>query len=80
MSSVPFDLARIGAGLPVAGVLGELRAALAGGVAVVQAPPGTGKTTLVPPLAADLLLERAAGSAAPACSCHRDREARRAFG
>ncbi|GAB2618687.1 ATP-dependent helicase HrpB [Kocuria himachalensis] len=58
MSSVPFDLARIGAGLPVAGVLGELRAALAGGVAVVQAPPGNGKTTLVPPLVADLLHER----------------------
>ncbi|MFE7631966.1 helicase-related protein, partial [Kocuria sp. NPDC057446] len=63
MSSVPFDLARIGAGLPVAGVLGELRAALAGGVAVVQAPPGTGKTTLVPPLTADLLHARAAGPA-----------------
>ncbi|MFI7742715.1 ATP-dependent helicase HrpB [Kocuria rhizosphaericola] len=62
MSSVPFDLARIGAGLPVAGVLDELRAALAGGVAVVQAPPGTGKTTLVPPLVADLLHERATGS------------------
>ncbi|PWF82306.1 ATP-dependent helicase HrpB [Kocuria rosea] len=61
MSPVPFDLARIGAGLPVAGVLGELRAALAGGVAVVQAPPGTGKTTLVPPLVADLLHERATG-------------------
>ncbi|MFI7584874.1 ATP-dependent helicase HrpB [Kocuria sp. M1N1S27] len=62
MSSVPFDLARIGAGLPVAGVLGELRAALAGGAAVVQAPPGTGKTTLVPPLVADLLHERAGGT------------------
>jgi ATP-dependent helicase HrpB len=61
MSTAPFDLARIGAGLPVAGVLGELRAALAGGVAVVQAPPGTGKTTLVPPLVADLLHGRAEG-------------------
>ncbi|KUG62057.1 ATP-dependent helicase [Kocuria rosea subsp. polaris] len=63
MSTAPFDLARIGAGLPVAGVLGELRAALGHGAAVVQAPPGTGKTTLVPPLVADLLHERATGAA-----------------
>ncbi|MFF0943950.1 ATP-dependent helicase HrpB [Kocuria sp. CPCC 205300] len=62
MSPVPFDLARIGAGLPVAGVAGQLRAALAGGAAVVQAPPGSGKTTLVPPLVADLLHGRAGGA------------------
>jgi ATP-dependent helicase HrpB len=55
VSPTPFDLARIGAGLPVASVLDDLRAALAGGTAVVQAPPGSGKTTLVPPLVADLL-------------------------
>ncbi|MFI7483680.1 ATP-dependent helicase HrpB [Kocuria sp. M1R5S2] len=61
MTSAPFDLDRIGAGLTVAGVLGELRNALAGGAAVVQAPPGTGKTTLVPPLLADHLHERRAG-------------------
>lgn len=46
---VPFDLRRIGAGLPVAGAVGALMDAVRGmGVAVVQAPPGTGKTTLVP--------------------------------
>lgn len=49
-----FDLAAIGAGLPFAASLPALTDALAGGVAVVQAPPGTGKTTLVPPLLADL--------------------------
>ena len=39
--------------LPVASVLGEIRAALRErGVVVVHAPPGTGKTTLVPPLVA----------------------------
>lgn len=49
------DLQRIGTGLPFATSLPALRAALlARGVAVVQAPPGTGKTTLVPPLLADL--------------------------
>lgn len=63
MHTPPFDLARIGAGLPVAGVVGELRAALSGGVAVVQAPPGTGKTTLVPPLVADVLHGRGGGPA-----------------
>lgn len=54
-----FDLARIGAGLPIAAAVGDLEAALTSadgcGVAVVQAPPGTGKTTLVPPLVANLL-------------------------
>lgn len=48
-----WDLARIGAGLPFADALPELTAALtAHGVAVVQAPPGSGKTTLAPPLVA----------------------------
>ncbi|WP_459384855.1 ATP-dependent helicase HrpB [Arthrobacter humicola] len=49
-----FDLGAIGAGLAFAESLGALAAALhaggAGASAVVQAPPGTGKTTLVPPL------------------------------
>ncbi|GAB2862445.1 ATP-dependent helicase HrpB [Nocardioides pacificus] len=41
--------------LPVVGGLGALVAALgAEGVAVVQAPPGTGKTTMVPPAVAVL--------------------------
>ncbi|MFB0836140.1 ATP-dependent helicase HrpB [Arthrobacter halodurans] len=54
----PFDLAAIGAGLVFAESLNRLAAALADGgaaaTAVVQAPPGTGKTTLVPPLVANL--------------------------
>ncbi|MCL3859742.1 ATP-dependent helicase HrpB [Actinotalea sp. K2] len=42
--------------LPVADGLGSLSAALRGhGTAVVHAPPGTGKTTLVPPLVAGLV-------------------------
>ncbi|MDO5710839.1 MAG: DEAD/DEAH box helicase, partial [Micrococcales bacterium] len=52
MTSSDFDLNVIGAGLPFAAALEELRRALVGGVAVVQAPPGSGKTTLVPPLIA----------------------------
>ncbi|MDP5226721.1 MULTISPECIES: ATP-dependent helicase HrpB [Arthrobacter] len=57
-----FELDVIGAGLPFAAALPELRAALSTGpadgggpAAVVQAPPGTGKTTLVPPLVAPLV-------------------------
>lgn len=54
----PFDLTAIGNGLVFATSLGDLEAALAAhapaGTAVVQAPPGTGKTTLVPPLVANL--------------------------
>ena len=53
-----FDLGVIGAGLTFAESLGALAAALQGGgagaSAVVQAPPGTGKTTLVPPLLANI--------------------------
>ena len=53
-----FDLGAIGAGLAFAESLGALAAALhaggAGASAVVQAPPGTGKTTLVPPLLANI--------------------------
>ena len=49
-----FDLDRIGAGLPVAASLPELSHALGNQTAsrttaVIQAPPGTGKTTLIPP-------------------------------
>ncbi|MDQ0821238.1 ATP-dependent helicase HrpB [Arthrobacter sp. V4I6] len=58
VASGPFDLRVIGTGLTFAASLGELAAALrlAGpaGAAVVQAPPGTGKTTLVPPLLANI--------------------------
>ncbi|MFC5433595.1 ATP-dependent helicase HrpB [Microbacterium suwonense] len=48
-----FDLARIGEGLSFASALDDLTTALdASTSAVVSAPPGTGKTTLVPPLLA----------------------------
>ncbi|MGX1161183.1 ATP-dependent helicase HrpB [Arthrobacter sp. SLBN-100] len=53
----PFDLAAVGAGLVFADSLAALTQVLGGGAgraAVVQAPPGTGKTTLVPPLLANL--------------------------
>lgn len=53
-----FDLDAIGAGLVFTDSLGALAEALgasgAAGTAVVQAPPGTGKTTLVPPLLANI--------------------------
>lgn len=53
------DLAAIGRGLPFAEALADLRAAVTGrGVAVVQAPPGSGKTTLAPPLVADCVAGR----------------------
>ncbi|GLB63743.1 ATP-dependent helicase HrpB [Dietzia sp. NCCP-2495] len=49
-----FDLDHIGRGLPFAEALPDLRDALSSaGTAVVQAPPGTGKTTLVPPAVAN---------------------------
>ncbi|MGF9647022.1 ATP-dependent helicase HrpB [Pseudarthrobacter oxydans] len=59
----PFDIAAIGAGLAFASSARALTEALTRGddgrdgprSAVVQAPPGTGKTTLVPPLLANLL-------------------------
>ncbi|MFD5277678.1 ATP-dependent helicase HrpB [Pseudarthrobacter sp. NPDC058362] len=60
--AAPFDLDAIGSGLAFAGSLSALASALAAGeadgtgaAAVVQAPPGTGKTTLVPPLLANMV-------------------------
>lgn len=52
-----FDLDRIGAGLPAAALLPKLRTALdaAASNLVIQAPPGTGKTTVVPPAVAEAL-------------------------
>ncbi|MBD8043819.1 ATP-dependent helicase HrpB [Arthrobacter sp. Sa2BUA2] len=54
----PFNLSALGRGLTFARSLPDLAAALdpadGGRTAVVQAPPGTGKTTLVPPLVANL--------------------------
>ncbi|HSN36821.1 MAG TPA: ATP-dependent helicase HrpB [Arthrobacter sp.] len=59
----PFDLGAIGSGLAFVQSLGLLADALRSGgpdaTAVVQAPPGTGKTTLVPPLLANLALANA---------------------
>ncbi|QPK79239.1 ATP-dependent RNA helicase [Corynebacterium lizhenjunii] len=49
-ASQPFDLRRIGKGLPVAETIATLPDT---GHVVVQAPPGTGKTTLVPPAVAN---------------------------
>ncbi|ATG56013.1 ATP-dependent helicase HrpB [Brachybacterium ginsengisoli] len=49
-----FDLGVIGAGLPVAAAQDALETAARSGALVVTAPPGTGKTTLVPPLVANL--------------------------
>lgn len=46
-----FDLSTIGAGLPVADVIRDLPAR---GPLVVEAPPGTGKTTLLPPAISNL--------------------------
>nr|WP_236571125.1 ATP-dependent helicase HrpB [Microbacterium hydrocarbonoxydans] len=58
MPTTAFDLAAIGEGLSFAAALGDLGSALdAHGSVVVSAPPGTGKTTLVPPL----LASRSAG-------------------
>ncbi|WP_209371237.1 ATP-dependent helicase HrpB [Brevibacterium renqingii] len=61
-ASGTFDLAAIGAGLPAAALVEQLAVAEAGPFPrlVVEAPPGTGKTTLVPPLIAEYLDSRAA--------------------
>src|SRR5690606_25954765 len=50
-----FDLARIGSGLVVSTFHDEIERALAEGAVVITAPPGTGKTTYVPPLVANAL-------------------------
>ncbi|MBV7294381.1 ATP-dependent helicase HrpB [Corynebacterium sp. TAE3-ERU12] len=58
-ATAPFDIATIGAGLPFAAAAEQLAHALGtvGASAVVQAPPGTGKTTLVPPIVANGLAQ-----------------------
>ncbi|WP_210602705.1 ATP-dependent RNA helicase [Brevibacterium oceani] len=60
-----FDLARIGGSLPAAQLIDELTIAEVGPYPrlVVEAPPGTGKTTLVPPMIAEVLAQSSAGSA-----------------
>ncbi len=50
-----FDLDAIGAGLPVAASRRDIVEAARGGALVVTAPPGTGKTTLVPALVAEVI-------------------------
>ncbi|WP_018025129.1 ATP-dependent helicase HrpB [Corynebacterium ulceribovis] len=50
-----FDLPTIGAGLPVAEALGRFASAAERGAVVVQAPPGTGKTTLIPPAVSEMV-------------------------
>lgn len=60
MQPAPFDLARIGAGLPFASAVEELTTVLAapGTAVVVEAPPGTGKTTVVPAAVANTVAGR----------------------
>lgn len=53
-----FDLSAIGADLVVSGAHAELVTAAGSGAFVVTAPPGTGKTTYVPPMVAELLSSR----------------------
>ncbi|SMX81916.1 ATP-dependent helicase HrpB [Brevibacterium linens] len=60
-----FDLARIGAGLPAAALIDDLAIAEAAPFprVVVEAPPGTGKTTVVPPMIAEHVARFSGGSA-----------------
>ncbi|MFF3601976.1 DEAD/DEAH box helicase, partial [Kitasatospora indigofera] len=54
MTTVPFDPSKLGRGLGFAAAVSALGAALdRSNSVVVSAPPGTGKTTLVPPVVAD---------------------------
>lgn len=54
MTSTSFDTAAIGAGLAFAAALDDLGSALErSNTVVISAPPGTGKTTLVPPVLAN---------------------------
>lgn len=53
-----FDLDAIGTGLPVAAAHAQIERAAAAGALVVTAPPGTGKSTYVPPLVANLIARR----------------------
>ncbi|MFC5337648.1 ATP-dependent helicase HrpB [Leucobacter denitrificans] len=58
MDQHTFDLSKIGAGLPVARSQAQLERAARTGAMVVTAPPGTGKTTFVPPLVANVVGQR----------------------
>ncbi|MHA3683935.1 ATP-dependent helicase HrpB [Leucobacter sp. HY1908] len=65
MTALPFDLARIGHGLVVSRAQQELERAAAARAFVVTAPPGTGKTTFVPPLVANLIAQAASADTGP---------------
>lgn len=58
MPSGPFDLVRVGRDLPFAEALPALEDALHSACVVVEAPPGTGKTTIVPPALANTVAGR----------------------
>ena len=61
-SALSAALGRLSAGLTFAAALPDLEAALdARGAAVVEAPPGTGKTTVVPPALAVRLADHGGG-------------------
>ena len=64
LSRFPVDARVHGAGLTVTDELGRVRRALADhGALVLHAPPGTGKTTVLPPALAGWAAETASGSA-----------------
>ena len=50
-----FDLDRIGAELPATTLITQLQQTASAGHAVIEAPPGSGKTTVVPPALANVL-------------------------
>ncbi|WP_341873787.1 DEAD/DEAH box helicase [Leucobacter coleopterorum] len=58
MTTPVFNINTIGVGLPVAEHRDELETAAKFGVMVLTAPPGTGKTTFVPPLVANMVRDR----------------------
>ncbi|SMY00663.1 MULTISPECIES: ATP-dependent RNA helicase [unclassified Brevibacterium] len=72
--SRPFDLQTIAVGLPAAALIDQLANTLVGRFPrlVVEAPPGTGKTTLVPPLIAEHLAGRLAEHLTGTVSGNRD--------
>ena len=78
MSFAPFDLNRISSGLAFGPSREELFASVAANPAqplVIQAPPGSGKTTIVPPTVANAASGRVGrqGHRDPAAPCRRPR-------
>ncbi|MCI4010613.1 ATP-dependent helicase C-terminal domain-containing protein [Brevibacterium sp. ZH18] len=74
-----FDLDAIAAGLPAAALIDDLAEAAVGAFPriVVEAPPGTGKTTIVPPLIAEHIAEHIAGALARRGQDGRGQDSRR---